>query len=539
LNPAAKRRKIDAQLQILFRPYGAHKQVCAGESPVLFRTLTSWDKVSRRYAAKNEKPPALHHSAFPSTAASCLPLSPVGKRDLWPLQNILASPSFPRTIGVNPFETIMPLAERIEIYRQIEQLRGQPLIVYVTSNRPNTHAAIARDAVAEILAQLEMLPANTKALDLLVVSDGGDPSVAWRIVSLIRERVSGFGVLVPQAAFSAATLIALGANEIVMHPHGNLGPTDPQISNSKTGVQFGSEDLAAFINFARDEVKLSEQGALCDLFKEFSKEVGFVGIGVAARSAQLTVSMAEKLLQLHMNDEAGRKKAVQIAQALNKKYFHHGYLLSRTEAKEIGLPITESDPKLDIAMWNIWLDLQQEMKIREPFNPIQVLKESPQCSALFSPVSQAIMPAGLLANFYQQWLQGFMQQNAIQQIPPASFDLIHAVIESCRHSSRCITSGELFASRSPELQIRVSTVVHRAGWLDVAIPQQASDATTVVTSQKQLETNGPHPDQAQNGMAQHAVGTTRKAQSIVSTNKTTSRHKPNSARDKNLVAISV
>ena len=126
-------------------------------------------------------------------------------------------------------EQDMSLENRLRIYRRLEQERGRPLIVFVTGDRKNAEAGIAGDAVRELLYQLQELPKDTDDLDLLLVSLGGDPTVAWRLVSLIRERVGKFNVLVPQAAYSAATLIALGANEIVMHPHGNLGPTDPQI----------------------------------------------------------------------------------------------------------------------------------------------------------------------------------------------------------------------------------------------------------------------------------------------------------------------
>ena len=40
---------------------------------------------------------------------------------------------------------------------------------------------MAKDAVPELLDQLQTLEASTKALDLLLVSDGGDPTVAWSI----------------------------------------------------------------------------------------------------------------------------------------------------------------------------------------------------------------------------------------------------------------------------------------------------------------------------------------------------------------------
>ena len=108
----------------------------------------------------------------------------------------------------------MTFSDRLELFKQLENLRERPLIVYVTSARRGAEGKMAKDAVPELLDQLQTLEASTKALDLLLVSDGGDPTVAWSIASLIRERVKEFAVLVPQAAYSAATLIALGADEI-------------------------------------------------------------------------------------------------------------------------------------------------------------------------------------------------------------------------------------------------------------------------------------------------------------------------------------
>ena len=343
----------------------------------------------------------------------------------------------------------MALEERIQFYKAIEAERQRPLIVYVTSMRRNAEAQIARDAISELLAQLQAMPADTKKLDLLLGSNGGDGTVAWRIVSLIRERVESFSVLVPQAAFSAATLIALGADEIVMHPHGNLGPTDPQITNKAKNVQFGSEDLAAFLKFARDEVGLTDQMPLLELFKQFSAEVGFVGIGVAARSAQLSQSMGEKLLRLHMKSESQMQKAKLISEALNTKFFHHGYPLSRKEAKEIGLPVAASNPKIEELLWNIWLDIERELKLREPFSPVHLLKSDPACAALFAPVVPGAPPV---------------------PVPPAKLHQIASVMESCRVATRYVVEGDIFALRQPDLNLKISVIQHKEGWVDVPIP---------------------------------------------------------------------
>ena len=225
----------------------------------------------------------------------------------------------------------MTFSDRLELFKQLENLRERPLIVYVTSARRRAEGRMAKDAVPELLDQLQALEASTKALDLLLVSDGGDPTVAWSIASLIRERVKEFAVLVPQAAYSAATLIALGADEIVMHPHGNLGPVDPQIRTIRKGEGgqeeqlFGAEDLSSFLRFTREAVGLTDQNHLAQMFELFCKDVGSVQIGIASRSSQLSIMMGEKLLKMHMKGADQSQQAATIAESLNKNFFHHGY----------------------------------------------------------------------------------------------------------------------------------------------------------------------------------------------------------------------
>jgi ATP-dependent protease ClpP protease subunit len=48
-----------------------------------------------------------------------------------------------------------------------------------------------------------------KGVDLFIHSNGGNGTTPWRIVNLIREYTKDFAVLVPNHAFSAATLLAL------------------------------------------------------------------------------------------------------------------------------------------------------------------------------------------------------------------------------------------------------------------------------------------------------------------------------------------
>ncbi len=161
----------------------------------------------------------------------------------------------------------MTYAERVELYRQIEEERGRPLITYVTSSRPNAEGVIASDVIPEFCRQILEIPEDERKIDLLIVSRGGDPIVSWRIISLLRERFDEVGVLIPYEAYSAATLLALGANEIVMHPFSNLGPVDPQlqivknIEGKQEKLDFAAEDLAHFLDFVRYRCRHLGSGA--------------------------------------------------------------------------------------------------------------------------------------------------------------------------------------------------------------------------------------------------------------------------------------
>ena len=65
-------------------------------------------------------------------------------------------------------------------------------------------------------------------LDIIVHSPGGSAETAESIVSYLRKRFEHIRAIVPLAAMSAATMIVLSADEIVMGKHSQLGPIDPQ-----------------------------------------------------------------------------------------------------------------------------------------------------------------------------------------------------------------------------------------------------------------------------------------------------------------------
>ncbi len=324
---------------------------------------------------------------------------------------------------------------------------------------------MAMDAIPVILDQIQCLPKGCKKVDILVVSSGGDPMVAWRIMSLLREKVDEVGVLVPQAAYSAATLLALGADEIVMHPSGNLGPVDPQITVNGKGdkgqsqqIQFGTEDLAGFLNFVKQNVGLSDQAQLSSAFELFCKEVGSVPIGVAARSSRLALSLSAKLLSMHMKTDGDKQKATNISATLNKEFFHHGYPVGRREAKELGLKVVFPEKKLETCMWNTWLQIEKDLKCRIPFTPLDEVAANNECCTLFGPSVSIQLPTNLPDQLRQQVIQQVLSQIHIVETPPVAYTNYHSLIESSRIGYVFKSSGRIFASKTANGDIAVKTV---------------------------------------------------------------------------------
>lgn len=257
--------------------------------------------------------------------------------------------------------------ERKLIYKKIEEKRDRALLVYVTSLRSGVGEHMSQDVIPQIIKHMNMIEKTEKGIDILIISTGGDAIVPIRIVTLLRDRYKKLGAIVPYTAYSAATLLVLGADEIIMHPYSNLGPVDPQLVVNKKDQQpmaFAYEDIKKYIEFIKD-IGISDQDLMEKAFELLTKEVGTVPIGFAKRSSQLALTASEKLLSLHMEDKA---KAKTISEQLNTAFYHHGYPLAREEAKQIGLNIVDSDEEMEGYMWEICEDFSEEMKFNQPFN---------------------------------------------------------------------------------------------------------------------------------------------------------------------------
>jgi len=105
------------------------------------------------------------------------------------------------------------------------------LIVY-TFRFGHPRAAINSADVAPLETILKSV-SGAQQINVLIHSPGGDGTVIEKMVDMCRTHLAGdnkkLRVIVPNVAKSAATLFALGADEILMGHLSELGPIDPQV----------------------------------------------------------------------------------------------------------------------------------------------------------------------------------------------------------------------------------------------------------------------------------------------------------------------
>jgi Serine dehydrogenase proteinase len=328
---------------------------------------------------------------------------------------------------------------------------------------------MAGDAVREFIDQIDAIKEGDD-VDVMLHSVGGDALTAWKLMSLLRERFKHVGVLVPFMAFSAATLFALGADEIVMHPHASLGPIDPQISLPQPNGQvrqFAYEDVGAFLRFLDSEAKITEQSHLSTIIDKLFSVVDPINVGGAKRASELSSAVGERLLLFHMIGSEDMPRAKQIAENLNKSFFAHGDAVSRTRAKELHLKVKDPDRKVEGLLWDAYLGLEAFMDMRKPFILLQAYLADQSGADAVRPRAPLGIPPNTPPELAQQVWQAVAQQ-AIQAAGAAGvevpYDVVNAVIESTRVASEYRTAGRLSAFRSSNGQIQLSAVDTESGW---------------------------------------------------------------------------
>jgi ClpP class serine protease len=173
-----------------------------------------------------------------------------------------------------------------------------------------------------ILRAIRSVP-DGKPIDMIIHTPGGILFSAYQIAKALKEHKGKVTVFIPHYAMSGGTLIAIGADKIVMDKDAILGPVDPQLVHGKNAMPAVSlaniPGLKKWNNIDDSTVVLIDQ---------------------AKKSLRQVRDMVKTLLADHTNPEILKKTLNRLVGG----QVTHDYPIFPDEAKEIGLPVSTDMP---------------------------------------------------------------------------------------------------------------------------------------------------------------------------------------------------
>lgn len=225
---------------------------------------------------------------------------------------------------------------------KIESILGGRMIAYWNNHR----GSVCHSDVVALYELLESIGKQEKMF-LFLKSDGGNGQASLRFVNLIRQYCDELVAMVPLECASAATMIAIGSNQIQMGPLAYLTAVDTSLThdlspidrdNSRVSVSL--DELSRVVKLWRSEKTGEQNNPYSSLFEHVHPLV----IGAVDRAESLSIKICRDLLSYHVETD---EKALEIANILNSRYPSHSFPILEKEARNIGLNVGKLDGKVN------------------------------------------------------------------------------------------------------------------------------------------------------------------------------------------------
>ena len=235
--------------------------------------------------------------------------------------------------------------ERQSLIVEYEDKFNCRLIVYIDAIFPPS-VTVFQDLMYDANAEQD--------LHLLLASPGGDGDTAVRLARAAQSRCRELTVIVPDAAKSAATLLAIGAHHILMGPSSDLGPIDPQFYLN--GDLVAAKDIIAAVDDAAERVQNAP-----DTYPLYASLLSnLTALIVQQARAALDRSEDSLLEALQSNPDRSSEEVRELRDRLKDSLITspstHGAIFGTKDALEAGLPIIEADLQSEQwqMIWRLW-----------------------------------------------------------------------------------------------------------------------------------------------------------------------------------------
>lgn len=248
-------------------------------------------------------------------------------------------------------------AHRQSLLRKMEAKTGRPIIVYAANiNVANIPNSLDHSDVTPFADLTRTIKGNV--IDVLIQSPGGLAEAAERIVHLLRARFSSIRFIIPHSAFSAATMLATSADELVLDDTSALGPIDPQIQfrDPQTGQTTIVPTQAILEGFENAKTDIKADPDVLGVYLPLLNKLDLALFEVCKNANKLAESLVTEWLKTYLlKDEANPEaRAKEITEYLSK----HKDRLSH------GRPITLRIIKEELKITRV-VDLRDDAELRD------------------------------------------------------------------------------------------------------------------------------------------------------------------------------
>jgi hypothetical protein len=251
------------------------------------------------------------------------------------------------------------LAKRQELIKEIETLTERRLLIYVAdTNKPDS--TLKPDDKSGFSDLIEGV--DEKNVDLLINSPGGFAEVTEAIVGMLRSKFDSIRFAIPNMAKSAATLLVLSGDELLMDERSELGPIDPQVEypTAEGRKREAAEDILEGFQEAK-EVLAKEGPAATPAYVPLLNKYTIGLLRGCQNAMKLSRELAQTWLQTYMLSGDENSAAVE---TIVEYFASHANTLSHNRAigidkcKELGLKVVDlrenGNTELRKKLWMLW-----------------------------------------------------------------------------------------------------------------------------------------------------------------------------------------
>lgn len=122
-----------------------------------------------------------------------------------------------------------------QLLLRIQKQSRRKTIAYLANFSNSPHNMINSEDKSAVDMLIDSLSPQTKSIDFILNSPGGFAEDTEMIVTILRNKFDKIRFIIPHSAMSAATMLALSGDKILMFSSSQLGPIDPQVKGPTSG----------------------------------------------------------------------------------------------------------------------------------------------------------------------------------------------------------------------------------------------------------------------------------------------------------------